>query len=781
MAESKVSELLVNKQVLTGDSDKDFGTYRWEQLHQDLEDDKKAGTYGGCHSAYHGLAALRAGVDLKNRHKNRSPDEFYLEDLEYLMKQPSTRANWDRLCTIDPMGLYGKTPTMAATTAVVNLPELHGELTIDGVIVDPIDQSVKISKIAIDYAWNIPMFSQRLGFPEEDVRKALFDYTENPKVLDPELKAFLPPTGGCTVYIIGDVKKIADKSTEITVRVHDACCGSDVFGTDICTCRPYLVFSMQAATECAQRGGVGIIIYYQKEGRSLGEVTKYRVYNARKRQEGGDRPEKYFFQTEAIAGIRDARFQEMMPDILVWLGVTRIDWLCSMSSEKFDAITFAGIKIMQRVALPDMYVPKNAQVEITAKIASGYHSDTVDSNAVLDGLRGLEAIRVQCQRIYELSKEKKSAHFTVDQTKMEGLADFVIDVTKKNYPDLNVPYHARWRHFDEADLTQMVTAWPCDELEKVRRQIDLVTVSVLMDAGAGNSWHYRTRKDKITERSEGLGLASQEMFEDGLFSSDPYCVPHRVNAQGLLNLTEKQLGHALQVSEHNPLVGVTGRHGLLQRLASALKSFPEFFGAEVCRPGNIVDYLLANSTDKKCSLKVLWKAVINGFESIWPKNIAGVRRGDVWVYSSLKITGQPGSDMIPFHKLSQWLTYSMLEPLENMGFIFSDKELMTGLAEYRNGGMFVDADVIVPNNPDVFSMSFDAGSELVVEWRALTICLLDELAVIIRKKLGKTETEFPLAKILEGGTWASGRKLAHQKRPETNAPPIRIRSDGTVF
>merc|ERR1719174_3292643 len=173
-------------------------------------------------------------------------------------------------------------------------------------------------------------------------------------------------------------KKIRNPLTEIAVRTHDECNGSDVFGTDICTCRPYLLFAMLGCIEVAQRGGVGIIVYYRKEGRSLGEVTKYRVYNARKNQSGGDTADKYFFHTESIAGIRDARFQTMMPDVLNWLGLNRIDWLLSMSNEKYEAITGAGIQVLQRVDLPDDYVKESMKVELDAKIASGYHSDTLD-------------------------------------------------------------------------------------------------------------------------------------------------------------------------------------------------------------------------------------------------------------------------------------------------------------------------------------------------------------------------------------------------------------------
>ena len=756
---------------------------RWEQIHDDLALGVVSGVYGGDNAAYHGLAGLRAGVDMKNWHSKRSLDEFYLPSLEFLLKQEYTRRSWDRICTLDPLGMYASPPTMSATEAVIMFPEISDKLVCDGKIVDPIDRSIKVTKIAVDYVWNIPLLSQRINQSEDDVRQALYDYTQNPTVLDKKNTAYLPPVGGCTIYIIGDPRKLADPKTEVCVRVHDACAGSDVMGTDICTCRPYIAFAAQACAETAQRGGVGVIVYYRKEGRSLGEVTKFRVYNARKRQEGGDRAEKYFYQTESIAGIRDARFQELMPDPLNFLGITRIDWLCSMSNEKYDAIVGAGIKVMQRVSLPDYYVPKNAQVEITAKIASGYHTDKMDSKGVIADLRTLPAIRRQCKRIFELSKEGNSKHFNVNLDKLSECADYVLKVTKDAYPTLDIPYHARWRHFHEGDLNNMINKWPCDKLEEVRRLIDLVTISVLLDAGAGDKWRYRTIRDESIGRSEGLGLASFDMFQDGIFSSDASCVPCRVNANGLEQMTYANFCKGFQHREDtNPLVGIKGRFELLKALAKALKQNPEFFGQEVCRPGNVVDYVIKYlNPDKEVSINVLWKAIIEGLESIWPKNDAGVRRGDVWTYSPLRLLGSPGSDLVPFHKLSQWLTYSLLEPFEKLGVKFTDLDLMTGLAEYRNGGLFVDTGVLTLKDADSASLKYATGSELVVEWRALTICLLDETYNYVLEKLNKTSEEFPLAKLLQGGTWTAGRKLAAKYRPDTNAPPISIQSNGNVF
>lgn len=753
--------------------------HTWEDVHKDLENNAQIGTYGSSHAVWHAMAGLRSGLNLQCWHSKRSPDEFYIEDLDRYLKNPSTRRFWHKLVSIDPLGMYAKIPTMSATTAKMTIPEIAQDLTVDNVIVN-LDHSINVTKLAVDYAWNLPGVAQRCSLNATEMRKAIHIYTRNDDLLDPQKKTFLPPIGGCTIYIFGSIEKLSTDSTEVSVRVHDACCGSDVFGTDICTCRPYLTFSIRCCVDTAQRGGVGIIVYYQKEGRSLGEVTKFRVYNARKRQAGGDRPEKYFYQTEQIAGIRDARFQELMPDTLLWLGVHRIDWLMSMSSEKYDAITGAGIQVMRRVELPDMYVPKGATVEITAKIASGYHTDNIASEEIISDLRHLKMIRTRCNMIYERATKGKAIHFLLHMDKLPTVVDYVLDISQKNYPDGNIPYHSRWRHLNDQEVQQLHKSWPCSEKEKLRRLIDMITVSVLLDAGAGTAWRYVMQEGKILNRSEGIARAVHEMFLDGIFSSD-VSVPHRVNSHGLKSMTLKEFSKGFQHSKKNPIVGLKSRFHLMKRLANALESKPKYFGREICRPGNIVDFILGKQKNNTVSINVLWETVIEGLESIWPENMSGVRRGDVWSYSRLKEIGQPGSDLIPFHKLSQWLTYSLMEPFENYGINFDDTHLMTGLAEYRNGGLFFDMGVLSLKDHRALQCSHDPGSELIVEWRALTIILLDKVAEGIRTRIGKTEKEMPLVSILQGGTWAAGRVLAKEKRPLDCSSPIKIRSDGTVF
>jgi GTP cyclohydrolase II len=272
-------------------------------------------------------------------------------------------------------------PSIAVTRARLDLHEMQqavaaGRLANDGAVVHP-NGSVSVVKIAIDPVWYLPGIAERFGASETSLRRTLFEQTAGmfPELVTrPDLQVFLPPVGGTTVYLFGDVAKLADPAASITCRVHDECNGSDVFGSDICTCRPYLVHGIEECARAAQAGGLGVIVYNRKEGRALGEVTKFLVYNARKRQQGGDAATAYFERTECVAGVQDARFQQLMPDVMHWLGVERIDRLVSMSDMKYDALTAQGIAIIERVPLPDALVPADAHVEIAAKKAAGYYA-----------------------------------------------------------------------------------------------------------------------------------------------------------------------------------------------------------------------------------------------------------------------------------------------------------------------------------------------------------------------------------------------------------------------
>ncbi|MBW4659404.1 MAG: GTP cyclohydrolase II [Drouetiella hepatica Uher 2000/2452] len=347
------------------------------------------GTHAGSYGVYRALAV--ASGDLDPTHKadltNTSPPV-----------QIGPYPSWsdpDKIVSLDPFGAfagnvftdyesegYDILPTIAITKAHINLPELkeavaQGRITVDGKLLKS-DGNLLVTKAAIDPVWYLPGIAKRLNIEETDLRRVLFQQTGGmfPELVTrPDLHVFLPPIGGSTIYIIGDEKAIVDPTKPLAVRVHDECNGSDVFGSDICTCRPYLVHGIEVCIQTAQEGGAGVIVYCRKEGRALGEVTKFLVYNARKRQEGGDRADAYFTRTECVAGVQDMRFQELMPDMLHWLGITRIDRLVSMSNMKYNAITHAGIEVVQRIAIPPELVPADAQVEIEAKKASGYYSE----------------------------------------------------------------------------------------------------------------------------------------------------------------------------------------------------------------------------------------------------------------------------------------------------------------------------------------------------------------------------------------------------------------------
>ena len=272
-------------------------------------------------------------------------------------------------------------PTIAVTRARLSLPEIAeavdaGRLKVDGVVLrEGLD--VAVTKAAIDPAWWLPGVAERFGVDEPFLRRTLFEQTGGmyPELVTrPDIQLFLPPIGGITLYIFGDPSAVADPRRALTCRVHDECNGSDVFGSDICTCRPYLTHGIEACVSQAQAGGAGLVVYNRKEGRALGEVTKFLVYNARKRQPGGDQAATYFERTECVAGVQDARFQQLMPDVLHWLGITRIDRFVSMSNMKYDAVVESGIDIGERVPIPEGLIPPDAQVELEAKKAAGYYT-----------------------------------------------------------------------------------------------------------------------------------------------------------------------------------------------------------------------------------------------------------------------------------------------------------------------------------------------------------------------------------------------------------------------
>jgi GTP cyclohydrolase II len=346
------------------------------------------GSHGGSYALYRALAVSAGALD-----PIRRPDLTNTDPAASI----GPFAQWsepDRIVSLDPWGHVAAAafkpeiaegvdirPTIAVTKARLEPPEMQGavaagRLRADGDIVHK-SGSIAVAKIAIDPVWYLPGIAQRFGCAETTLRRTLFEQTAGmfPELVTrPDMAVFLPPIGGTTIYLFGDVAKLSDPHTKITCRVHDECNGSDVFGSDICTCRPYLVHGIEECARGAQAGGLGIIVYNRKEGRALGEVTKFLVYNARKRQQGGDVASAYFERTECVAGVQDARFQQLMPDAIHWLGLRRIDRFVSMSDMKYDALVSQGIEVVERVALPDELVPADAHVEMAAKKAAGYFS-----------------------------------------------------------------------------------------------------------------------------------------------------------------------------------------------------------------------------------------------------------------------------------------------------------------------------------------------------------------------------------------------------------------------
>ncbi|MBD1921713.1 URC4/urg3 family protein [Microcoleus sp. FACHB-831] len=405
-------------------------------------------------------------------------------------------------------------------------------------------------------------------------------------------------------------------------------------------------------------------------------------------------------------------------------------------------------------------------------------------------LRSPAAIRERCDRIFNLGCEDKLPNFRVDLTQLDKCADYVIQIMRDNYPTLEIPFHSRWQHFEVGNVSRLaeldVILAEFSPLEKAKVKFDLAITSVLLDAGAGADWQYHEQETgQVFHRSEGLAVASFRMFCQGVFSSNPKS-QLQADALGLQNLTEKALLQGFQVSETNPLVGLEGRLKLLQRLGQVLSQQATFFGSEKPRPGNLVNYLLDKGNNQLSASTVL-NAVLEGLGEIWPGRlaIAGVNLGDVWIHSALG--GENESDRyVPFHKLSQWLTYSLLEPLQELDLEITGLDDLTGLPEYRNGGLCLDIGLLQVKEPDILHKLHQVDSEVIVEWRALTVSLLDKIAATIRKKLSLVDRRFiapaelPLVKVLQGGTWSAGRRIAAELR-QSGVPPIQIQSDGTVF
>ena len=380
--------------------------------------------------------------------------------------------------------------------------------------------------------------------------------------------------------------------------------------------------------------------------------------------------------------------------------------------------------------------------------------------AELAYLRTPVAIRERAEKMLKYVEDGRSAWFAVDANGLEAAVQATLAVTRRRFANpAAIPFHSRWRHFETgghdrwAVLSRRLARLAPEEI--ARRRMDLAVVSVLLDAGAGPAWSYREPDTGETyARSEGLGVASFHMFAGGVFSADPKGDPLRVDAERLAVLTPMDIAMGFQVKAHNPLVGLEGRADLLRKLG----------GIGLARPGALFDVVASGAEVKASSILA---AVLDKLSPIWP-----LPMGDVWPH--------PAIGMVPFHKLSQWLSYSLVEPLEGAGLKVVGLDELTGLPEYRNGGLLVDSGALRPKQRVLLEKTFAAGDEPIVEWRALTVAMLDRIAQHVRGHLGLDAMRLPLVKVLEAGTWFAGRALAAERR-SGGGPPITVVSDGTVF
>lgn len=403
------------------------------------------------------------------------------------------------------------------------------------------------------------------------------------------------------------------------------------------------------------------------------------------------------------------------------------------------------------------------------------------------GLLTAAAVRERAHEMLAIGVAGGLEHWTVDLDRLAETARYVAAVIRDQYPTLAVPFHARWRHFavDGVDLwgpSAEARDW-LDPASRARAEFDLAIVSVLLDAGSGPGWAYA---DAVTgqslTRSEGLAIASLRMFETGAFSiaeDDPW----RVDAVALTLITAADLARGFQVTAHNPLVGLEGRAALLRRLGQTCLAEPDLFALEdEPRPGGLFDAMVDRADDRdRLPAPTILEVLLEALGPVWRDrpSLGGVDLGDCWMHPAIR-RDDATNGLMPIHKLSQWLSYSLVEPLQTAGVEITDLDGLTGLAEYRNGGLFMDLGVLRLKDPINAASSWSVSDPLVVGWRAMTVALLDRLAPLVRDELGVTAGAMPLASVLEGGTWAAGRRIAAERRPG-GGPPLTILSDGTVF
>lgn len=420
---------------------------------------------------------------------------------------------------------------------------------------------------------------------------------------------------------------------------------------------------------------------------------------------------------------------------------------------------------------------------MTNNHTSAAHAADGHESHLVTALRNPATVRLRAAAMLDAGIAGTLRHFDVHMEKLADVADYVADVIRANYPDLRIPYHARFRHFEAAGKKRWdsIAARIPDRIERARAAIDCVVVSVLLDAGAGAKWSYTEPDGTRTNRSEGLGVASLAMFESGLFSSDALH-PLQADADGLANLDKDALAHGFQITGENPMVGFDGRFALLKTLANALRLDPVFMGSNgKVRPGFMFDHLTQHGKRHDIQAVDIFDVVLKGLSPIWPGRVQinGENMGDVWAYADLKRYGFEDG-LMPFHKLSQWLTYSLIEAFEMAGIRVTELDALTGLAEYRNGGLMLESGLITLKNAKDLDAPHAPSDPIIIEWRALTVALLGRLREPVAEVLGVDEKDFPLARLLEGGTWWAGRKYAFSRDPSGD-PPLKIVSDGTVF
>ena len=386
------------------------------------------------------------------------------------------------------------------------------------------------------------------------------------------------------------------------------------------------------------------------------------------------------------------------------------------------------------------------------------------------------AVRERAHEMLELGIAGRMEGWVVDMDRLPVVAELTAKVTREQYPGLDIPFHARSRHFvaGPPKLPEGGAA------TRARAAFDLIILSVLLDAGAGADWRFND-EGKTFSRSEGLAVASQRMFEAGAFSNDPGS-PLRADGAALVELRPEALVRGFQVDEGNPIVGLEGRTALLQRLGAQVLARPDLFASEDApRPGGLYDVLAARADGGALPAPRILELLLEALGPIWADRIVmnGLPLGDCWRHPALR-RSDATDGLVPLHKLSQWLSYSLIEPLQEAGVKVVEIDGLTGLAEYRNGGLFTDTGVLTLADPGTADRPIHVSDPLIVAWRSMTVALLDRLAPLVRAELGVREADFPLARMLEGGTWAAGRRIAAQLRPG-GGPPFTIISDGTVF